>query len=283
MIRGAAENVSEAWGSMADSDLLETAIAAARAGGAVLVRNWRGLPQGAVAEKQKNDFVTSADRDSEAAIIARIRERFPDDAFLGEEGGASGAPGAKRTWIIDPLDGTSNFVSGFPFWSVSIAARAGEEIVAGVVWDPLRDELYSAERGAGAFRNNDPIHVGELPGIEDAFLATGFPFRHREAIDIYLALFREVFLHARAIRRAGSAALDLALVAAGVFDGFFEFRLSPWDIAAGAVLIQEAGGVISDFSGGDRFWERGNVVAGCSGVARGIREIAAKLFREEEI
>ena len=268
---------------MIDSDLLETAIAAARAGGAVLVRNWRGLAPGAVAEKQKNDFVTSADRDSEAAIIERIRERFPDDAFLGEEGGASGATGARRTWIIDPLDGTSNFVSGFPFWSVSIAARVGKEIVAGVVWDPLRDELYAAERGGGAFRNDDPIHVAGLAGVDGAFLATGFPFRHRDSIDLYLALFREIFLHARGIRRAGSAALDLALVAAGVLDGVFEFRLSPWDIAAGAILIGEAGGVMSDFSGGSRFWERGNVVAGSRGVAGGIRDIAGKILKEEEI
>jgi len=268
---------------MTESGLLETAIAAARAGGAVLLRSWRSLAPGAVVEKQRNDFVTSADRESEAAIIERIRERFPDDAFLGEEGGASGAAGAKRTWIIDPLDGTSNFVSGFPFWSVSIAARVGNEIVAGVVWDPLRDELYAAERGAGAFRNDDPIHVTGLAGVDGAFLATGFPFRHRDSIDLYLALFREIFLHARAIRRAGSAALDLALVAAGVFDGFFEFRLSAWDIAAGAILIGEAGGVVSDFSGGDRFWERGNVVAGARGVAAGIHNIAGKILKEEQI
>jgi myo-inositol-1(or 4)-monophosphatase len=267
-----------------ESDLLETAVAAARAGGAVLVRNWRSLPPGSVAEKQKNDFVTSADRESEAAIIERIRESFPDDAFLGEEGGASGgASASRRTWIIDPLDGTSNFVSGFPFWSVSIAAREGEELVAGVVWDPLRNELYAAERGAGSFRNGDAIHVSGLAGVEGAFLATGFPFRHRHQIDLYLALFREIFLHARGIRRAGSAALDLAMVAAGVFDGFFEFRLSPWDIAAGVVLIEEAGGVLTDFSGGRLYWERGNVVAGSPRVAEGIRQIARAILTEEEI
>jgi myo-inositol-1(or 4)-monophosphatase len=264
-------------------DLLETAAAAARAGGAVLLRNWRALPHESVAEKQKNDFVTSADRESEAAIIERIRERFPEDAFLGEEGGASGGRNAKRTWIIDPLDGTSNFVSGFPFWSVSIAAREGTEVVAGVVWDPLRQELYSAERGAGAFRNDDPVRVNRLPGVEGAFLATGFPFRHRDRIDLYLALFREVFLQARALRRAGSAALDLAMVAAGVFDGFFEFRLSPWDIAAGVILIEEAGGELTDFAGGKSYWERGNVVAGAQGVANGLREIAGKILKEEEI
>jgi len=265
------------------TDVLETAVAAARAGGAVLLRNWRALPAGSVAEKRTNDFVTQADRDSEAAIIQRIREDFPDDAFLGEEGGASGGKDAKRTWIIDPLDGTSNFVSGFPFWSVSIAARQAEHLVAGVVWDPLRAEMYSAERGAGAFRNGTSIRVSDQEGVEGAFLATGFPFRHRDRIDLYLSLFRAVFLQARAIRRAGSAALDLAMVAAGVCDGFFEFRLSIWDIAAGALLIEEAGGELTDFSGGARFWERGNVIAGTRGVAEGLRSLAAPLFRDDQI
>jgi myo-inositol-1(or 4)-monophosphatase len=265
------------------SNLLETAVAAARAGGAVLVRNWRALPAGSVTEKQKNDFVTSADRESEAAVIQRIRETFPDDAFVGEEGGASGSTRARRTWIIDPLDGTSNFVSGFPFWCVSIAAREENEIVAGVVWDPLRDELYAAERGGGAFRNAEPLTVSDRAGVDGAFVATGFPFRYRERIDLYLALFREIFLRARAIRRAGSAALDLAMVAAGVFDGFFEFRLSPWDLAAGSLLIEEAGGELTDFGGGRSYWERGNIVAGCRGVAREIREIAGRLLREDQI
>ncbi len=157
------------------------------------------------------------------------------------EGGA-GPIRAARTWIIDPIDGTSNFIAGFPFWSVSIAAREAGEIVAGVVWDPLRQELYAAERGAGAFRNGARIRVTGREGVEGAFLATGFPFRSREKIDLYLSVFRELFLLARAIRRAGSAALDLAMVAAGVHDGFFEFRLAPWDIAAGSLLIEEAGG-----------------------------------------
>ncbi len=265
------------------SDLLEIAVGAARVGGAVLVRNWRSLPAGSVTEKQKNDYVTSADRESEAAIIQRIRETFPDDAFLGEEGGASGSAGAGRTWIIDPLDGTSNFVSGFPFWSVSIAAREGDEIVAGVVWDPLRDELYAAERGAGAFRNGDALHVSDRAGVDGAFLATGFPFRYRSRIDLYLSVFREIFLQARAIRRAGSAALDLAMVAAGVFDGFFEFHLSPWDLAAGSLLIEEAGGEMTDFDGGRAYWERGNIVAGSHPVAREIREIAGRVLKENEI
>lgn len=267
------------------SRLIDTATEAARAGGEVLLANWRRLPQGSVSEKQKNDFVTHADRESEARIVARIRETFPQDRFLAEEGGAHGGGSSSegRTWIIDPLDGTSNFIAGFPFWCVSIAARENGRLVAGAIWDPLRGEMYAAERGAGAFRNGERLRVGSAAGLEGAFLATGFPFRSRERIDLYLALFRAVFLEARAIRRAGSAALDLACVAAGVFDGFFEFRLAPWDIAAGAILIEEAGGELTDFDGGQRYWERGNIVAGAPAVASGIRSIAAAILNESEI
>jgi myo-inositol-1(or 4)-monophosphatase len=260
------------------SDLLSTAIAAADAGGEVLLANWRNLPRGSVAEKEKNDFVTQADRESETRIVETIRSRFPADAFLAEEGGASGnAAAGSRVWIIDPLDGTSNFVSGFPFWCVSIAAREGPDFVVAVVWDPLRGERFTAERGGGAYRNRTRLKVSGRRGLEGAFVATGFPFRSRENIDAYLAIFRAVFLQARAIRRAGSAALDLAYVAAGIFDGFFEFRLSPWDIAAGALLIQEAGGQLVDFGGGRGYLDSGNVLAGTPGVVAGLRRAVREL------
>ncbi|MEP6993468.1 MAG: inositol monophosphatase family protein [Acidobacteriota bacterium] len=266
------------------SDLIDTAIRAARSGGEVLVANWRNLPHGSVEEKKKNDFVTFADRESEERIVSTIRERFPQDAFLGEEGGAQkGRDPGSRVWIIDPLDGTSNFVSGFPFWCVSIAAREGSELVAAAIWDPLHGEMYTAERGAGAWRNQTRLQVTGRPSLDGAFVATGFPFRSREKIDTYLALFRAVFEHARAIRRAGSAALDLAHVAAGVFDGFFEFRLSPWDIAAGALLIQEAGGTLTDFDGGTGYLERGNVVAGSPGVVASILQVASGIVHEHSI
>ncbi|MEO8432419.1 MAG: inositol monophosphatase family protein [Acidobacteriota bacterium] len=266
------------------NEVLESAVAAAREGGEILTRHWRRLPAGSIEEKKKNDFVTIADRESEERIVASIRRRFPKDAFLGEEGGrrAGELPGS-RTWIIDPLDGTANFIAGFPFWCVSIAAREEGRLVAGVVWDPLREELYACERGGGAFRNGTRISVSSRPGLEGAFVATGFPFRSRDRIDLYLALFRSVFTTARGIRRAGSAALDLAYVAAGVFDGFFEFQLAPWDIAAGALLIEEAGGVLTDFDGGTRYWERGNIIAGAPGVAADVRARAALLLREDAI
>lgn len=261
--------------------LVETAAEAARAGGEILLANWRNLPRGSVEEKTKNDFVTHADRESEERIIAAIRRRFPKDAFLAEESGSREGRDGDRVWIIDPLDGTSNFVSGFPFWCVSIAAREEGRLAAAVVWDPLRGELYAAERGAGAWRNDTRLSVTSRPSLEGAFVATGFPFRNRQKIDVYLTLFKAVFLHARAIRRAGSAALDLAYVASGVFDGFFEFRLAPWDVAAGALLIEEAGGRITDFDGAAGYLESGNVIAGAPGVAAGLLEVADGLVSEE--
>ncbi|HEY3170722.1 MAG TPA: inositol monophosphatase family protein [Thermoanaerobaculia bacterium] len=267
---------------MRTGSLVETAQDAARAGGEVLERYWRSLPRGSISEKHKNDFVTRADKESEEVIITRIAEEFPEDGFLGEEGGQRGGEGL-RTWIIDPLDGTSNFIAGFPFWCVSVATREKGRIVAGAIWDPLREELYSAELGGGAFRNGERLRVSDRESLDGAFLATGFPFRSKDRIDLYLALFRELFLHARGVRRAGSAALDLANVAAGVFDGFFEFKLSIWDIAAGSLLIEEAGGRVTDFDGRSAHWKRGNVVAGPPGVADEILRVAFGLFSDAEI
>lgn len=265
------------------TEVLDTAVEAARAGAEILLGHWRNLPAGSIEEKKKNDFVTIADRESEERIVSVIRGRFPSDDFLGEEGGWQAGGGDGRAWIIDPLDGTANFIAGFPFWCVSIAARERGRIVAGAILDPLRGELYTAERGAGAFRNGQRLSVNSRATLEGSFVATGFPFRTRDRIDAYLALFKAVFLRARGIRRAGSAALDLAHVAAGVFDGFFEFHLAPWDIAAGAILIEEAGGTITDFDGGDRFWERGNVIAGFDGLAAEIRSLAQGILSEDQI
>ena len=180
------------------SALLDAAVDAAVAGGRVLSANWRNLPHGSVEEKKKNDFVTLADRESEERIVGILRGRFPGDAFLGEEGGTHGggeaSPGA-RVWIIDPLDGTSNFVSGFPFWCVSIAAREGDDLVAAVVWDPLRDEMYTAERGGGAWRNGTRLSVTGRPGLDGAFVATG---HYRSGIllaPVTGLLLKEIILH----------------------------------------------------------------------------------------
>jgi myo-inositol-1(or 4)-monophosphatase len=249
--------------------MIEAAVEAARVAGDILLSYWRSLPGGSVEEKAQNDFVSRADRESEAAILEILAARHPSDGVLGEEG-ASRESRSGRDWIVDPLDGTSNFIAGFPFWCVSIGLRDRGEIAGGVVWDPLRGELFTAERGAGAYRNGERLRASARPGVTGAFLATGFPFRAHEKIDEYLAIFRALFLEARAIRRAGSAALDLAHVASGTFDGFFEFRLSAWDIAAGAALIAEAGGEVRDFQGGGGYLETGDVIAGSPGVVRDI-------------
>ena len=174
------------------SEILETAVAAAVAGGEVLLANWRNLPHGSVQEKKKNDFVTFADRESEQRIIASIRSRYPEDAFLAEEGGAQPSGAEARIWIIDPLDGTSNFVAGFPFWCVSSPRGRPTDLVAAVIWDPLRGEMYTAEPGGGAWRNGTRLAVTGRPDLEGAFVATGFPFRNRHKIDTYLALFKAV-------------------------------------------------------------------------------------------
>ena len=251
-------------------ELLDTAVAAARVGGDVLTR-WFRSGQLEVGIKGENDFVTRADRESEAAVAGLIRERHPDHHLLGEEGGVHAGGRGDVQWILDPLDGTTNFLQGLPVFSVSIGCREGRELVAAAVYEPLTGDLFTATRGGGAQWNGRPMRSSGRQGLHGAFLATGYPFRAKAALDLYLAVFREVFLEARAVRRCGSAALDLAYTAAGVYDGFFEFRLSPWDIAAGALLIQESGGVLSDLDGGQRYLEHGNLLAGGPGVLPALR------------
>ena len=234
-----------------------------------------------VHSKAEHDFVTEADHDSEAVIIDHLQKQFPSHLILSEEAGLVGPEGADHQWIIDPLDGTGNFLKGLPVWSVSIACRKQSRLESAVVYDPLGDNLFTATAGSGAWWNGDRMRVSKLAGIEGAFLATGFPFRARGALGVYLQLFEQVFLKARGIRRCGSAALDLAYTAAGVFDGFFEFRLSPWDIAAGDLLIREAGGVVTDLDGGDGYLTAGNVVSGSPAVHAALREVIQKYSSED--
>ena len=255
------------------SPLLDTATASARAGGAVLRRLF-GDSALDVRRKGANDFVTRADRESEEAVISAIRERFPDHRILTEEAGVLDG-GDEHEWVIDPLDGTTNFLQGLPVFCVSVACRRRGELLAGAVYEPLADRMFAAARGAGATLNGEPIRVSRRAGLADAFLATGYPFRAHAALDLYLEIFREIFLQVRAIRRCGAAALDLAHTAAGVYDGFFEFRLSPWDLAAGVLLVREAGGRVSDLDGGERFLENGNVVAGAPGVQPELLRVVA--------
>jgi len=213
-----------------------------------------------VESKSLHDFVTDVDRAAEAAILACIRERFADHAVLAEEG-APETGRAEYRWIVDPLDGTTNFIHGVPTFSVSVAVEDRDGLAAGVVLDPTHDEVFRAARGRGAFLNEEPMRVSEPDSLADALLATGFPFRGFEAIDGYLEALRHFMAHTSGIRRAGSAAMDLAYTACGRYDGFWETGLSSWDMAAGALLVREAGGRVGDFEGGDRYLETGEIVA----------------------
>ncbi len=263
-------------------DLLATALAAAHAGAEVAARYFRGADL-VVRRKGDNDFVTRADQESEAAILAVIRERFPDHRILAEEGSGAGQGHGEYEWLIDPIDGTTNFLQGLPVYCVSVACRRGDELVVGVIEDPEGRNVFSARRGGGAFWNGRRMQVSRREGLDGAFLATGYPFRALSTLDLYLAIFRDVFRHAKAIRRCGAAALDLAYTAAGVYDGFFEFRLSPWDIAAGALMVREAGGAVTDLDGGPGSFESGNVVAGDPAVQRELLAIVQRHASEAAI
>jgi myo-inositol-1(or 4)-monophosphatase len=264
-------------------DLLETARLAARTGAEVVRRYFRAADL-EVRRKGQNDFVTQADQESEAAVLAEIRRRFPEHRILAEEGSGAGIGGdSEYQWLIDPLDGTTNFMQGLPVYCVSVACRRGDELLAGVIHDPEGNNVFSAVRGGGTQWNGRPVATIRSAGLDGAFLATGYPFRALSTLDVYLSIFRDVFQHAKAIRRCGSAALDLAYTAAGVYDGFFEFRLSPWDIGAGILLIEEAGGTVTDLDGGRRYFAGGNIVAGAAGVQRELLEIVKRHGNEAEI
>ncbi|MCU0834979.1 MAG: inositol monophosphatase [Chromatiaceae bacterium] len=247
---------------------LNIAIRAARSAGRVLLRYFDRVDQLAVESKQRNDFVSEVDRNAEAAIIQELRGKFPDHAILAEESGAQGD--SEFEWIIDPLDGTTNYLHGFPQFSVSIALRHRGRLEQAVVYDPLREEMFTASRGRGAQLNDRRLRVSTRPGLEGALIGTGFPFRDHRHVDAYLGMFRALLEDTAGLRRPGSAALDIAYVAAGRLDGFWELGLAPWDLAAGALLVTEAGGTVSDLAGGERYLETGNLVAGNLKVHRAI-------------
>jgi myo-inositol-1(or 4)-monophosphatase len=254
--------------------MVNIATRAARRAGALMVRRLNQLETIEVVEKGRNDFVTQVDTQAEAAIIEVIKDHFPDHAILAEESGALGDH--EYQWIIDPLDGTTNFLHGFPVFSVSIAVTHLEKLQHAVVYDPLRQEIFTASRGEGAQLDGRRIRVSKAVGLKHALIATGFPYRMTEHnIDRYLAMLREVMVTTAGVRRPGSAALDLCYVAAGRVDGFWEIGLSTWDVAAGALIIQEAGGRISDFRGSDRYLISGNVVAGAPKVYAALSKLLA--------
>jgi myo-inositol-1(or 4)-monophosphatase len=241
--------------------MLNIAINAARSAGNVIVRHLERVDRLTVSTKQANDFTTEVDRLAESEVIRLIQRAYPQHAILAEESGRQGE--SEYEWVIDPLDGTTNFLHGFPQFAVSIALKHRGRLDQAVVYDPLRQELFTASRGAGATLNDRRIRVTRANGLPGALLGTGFPFRHQQHLDAYLEMFRALFPETAGIRRAGAAALDLAYVAAGRLDGFWEIGLNEWDTAAGALLVLEAGGMVSDFDGGSDYLETGNVI--CAG------------------
>lgn len=239
--------------------VLNIAIGAARKAGSVILRHLGRVEAIPVTDKGRFDFVSEVDRQAEAEIVRELKRTYPEHAILAEESGASGR--SRYTWIIDPLDGTSNFLHGFPHFAVSIALAEAGTVQVGVVYDPLRDELYTALRGGGAFLNERRLRVNQKPTLVGALLATGFPARQRSHLPRQLRMVRALLAEAEDLRRTGSAALDLCYVAAGRLDGFFEAGLKPWDLAAGALIVREAGGLCCDFEGGELDLDRGTIVA----------------------
>ena len=240
--------------------MLNIAVRAARNAGDIIVRHLNRIDQLTVSSKERNDFVSEVDRQAEAEIIAVIRKAYPRHGVLAEESG-SHEGSDEFQWIVDPLDGTTNFLHGFPQFSVSIALKHKGRLDQAVVYDPLRQELYTASRGSGAFLDNRRIRVSRQTALTGALLGTGFPYRNQQHLDAYLNMFRALIVDTAGIRRPGSAALDLAYVAAGRLDGFWELGLNAWDMAAGVLLIQEAGGLVGDLAGGHSHLETGNIVA----------------------
>ncbi len=246
---------------------------AAREAGKIMLRHLHRTDLGLlnVSRKQRNDFVSDVDRQAEAEIIRIIRHSHPNHSILAEESGKQGHDG-EHEWIIDPLDGTTNFLHGIPHFAVSIAYRHRGRLESGLIYDPVGEEMFIASRGQGAMLNDHRIRVSTQNALDGALLGTGFPFRLPQHLDSYLDTFRAVMSRCGDIRRAGAAALDLAYVAAGRLDGFWEIGLAEWDLAAGCILVQESGGLVGDFAGGNRHLETGNVIAGTPKVFKGIHQ-----------
>jgi myo-inositol-1(or 4)-monophosphatase len=250
--------------------MLTIAVKAARRAGTTILRSMDRLDSLNIQIKEKNDFVSDVDRKAEAEIIQILRQAYPKHSILAEENGMM--EGNEYQWIIDPLDGTTNYLYGFPVFAVSIALAYRDELLHAVVYDPLRDELFTASKGDGAMLNNRRLRTTKRKGLDGALLGTGFPFKQQQHLDVYLETFKALFPDTAGIRRTGSAAIDLAYVAAGRLDGFWEISLKPWDMAAGALLVSEAGGFCSDFAGGGEFLQSGNIIAGGLSVQQAIQQ-----------
>ena len=250
--------------------MLNTAVAAARSAGSIIVRYIDRIDSLTIATKARNDFVSEVDRYAEHEIIQKLSRAYPEHGILAEE--SEEKKGNEYQWIIDPLDGTTNFLYGIPHYAVSIALKYRGRIDQAVIYDPVKDELFTASRGQGAQLNGHRMRVNDRKDLNGALLATGIPFREDQDLDLFIQTMRCLIPDTAGIRRPGSAALDLAYVAAGRFDGFWEFTLQPWDIAAGILLVEEAGGRVADLRGAKDPLESGNIICGSPRVFQAMQE-----------
>lgn len=258
--------------------MVNIALKAARSGGKLILRNMDRLDRLTIEKKGPNDFVTDMDRQVEQEIIAVISKAYPEHAIIGEEGGLiAGNENSESQWVIDPIDGTTNFIRGIPHFAISIACKENGKVMHGVIYDPVRQEEFVASRGNGAQLNGNRLRVSNRADLSEAVLGTGIPFRAREEalIPAYMRTLETLTSQSAGIRRMGAASLDLAYVAAGRFDAFWEAGLSEWDIAAGTLLVQEAGGLVSDFQGGSKFLESGNIVCGAPKCFKAVLQVVA--------
>lgn len=248
-------------------------------GGKVVLNHFGNLLSSEIEEKAKNDLVTIADRESEEAIKEYIWKHFSDHDILAEESGAFEKKENYR-WIIDPLDGTRNYTKKLPVFAVSVAVEFNGELLAGAVYDPIKKEIYWAEKGKGAFVNNERMCVSSTKILSEALIGTGFPFKAKDHIEIYLKSFKEVFIAVSGVRRLGAASLDLCYTARGIFDGFWELFLSPWDVAAGSLIIKESGGIVTDIWGEENYLTNGHIVGANPYIYPGLQKILENSLKE---
>ncbi len=253
--------------------MLNIGVRAARAAGDVIVRNLDRLDTLTVEKKQRNDYVSEVDHKAEQAVLQILQKAYPDHTFIGEESGQQGPDGGEFIWYIDPLDGTTNFLHGLPHFCVSIALQVKGRLNQAVVYDPVSQELFTASKGEGAWLNNKRLRVSRVNSLDNALIGTGFPYRDGDDINTYMRVLRQFTLKSAGIRRPGAAALDLAWLAAGRLDGFWLPKLQTWDMAAGGLIVREAGGLVNDMEGGDQWMQRGEIVAASPKIMHSMLQI----------
>ena len=259
--------------------MLNIAFQASRKASKHMLRSFDQLERVSISEKTDNDFVTDVDTFVEKLIIEHIKEAYPDHSILAEESGL--IEGNEYCWIIDPLDGTHNYIHGIPHFAISIAVKKNEELLVGLIYDPIRNELFTATKGAGAELNHRRMRVSSTPSLKQALIGTGFPFRDQHHIEPYLKTFGCLLPQTADIRRTGSAALDLAYIASGRLDGFWEPSLKPWDMAAGALMIKEAGGMLCDFNGEQDYLSSGAIIAGNPKICKQLSHFVMETLHQQ--